>query len=225
MRFFSLIALAALACGLTAYAGGNDDHSASTKTNSSPASAPVMRPTESADDVVVTLPGAPVKIAAAPVVAPPTIVRRSPPPADPDRPVFKRPKSNYPDGFEANPGEYLHQKLGKLTEQEAKELLGEPINSRPSYDDDKTVNGRINSYNDPTGHFKQVELDFEKKTAQLRTVFVYPLQMTWIDCRKTFGANVRSTPANKGRIFYSYLNQRMDVLVDASGKVISLGMY
>jgi hypothetical protein len=59
----------------------------------------------------------------------------------------------------------------------------------------------------------------------LRTLFVYPFNMSWQDCRRTFGANVRSTQANKGRTFYSYLDRRLDVLVDTAGKVISLGMY
>jgi hypothetical protein len=49
--------------------------------------------------------------------------------------------------------------------------------------------------------------------------------MTWLECRHAYGVNVRSTEANKGRIFYSYLDRRLDVLVDAAGKVISLGMY
>jgi hypothetical protein len=152
-------------------------------------------------------------------------VRKSPPPADPDRPILKRPKPAYPDGFEKDPAEYLHQKIGAMTESEARNLLGDSLNSRPAYDDDKTVNGRIYAYADPTGRFKQVELDFDKKSGQLRTVFAYPVQLTWVECRKTFGANVRTTTANKGRMFYSYLNRRMDVLVDPEGKVISLGMY
>jgi hypothetical protein len=49
--------------------------------------------------------------------------------------------------------------------------------------------------------------------------------MTWQECRHEFGVNVRSAEANKGRTFYSYLDRRLDVLVDAAGKVISLGMY
>jgi len=49
--------------------------------------------------------------------------------------------------------------------------------------------------------------------------------MTWQECRKLWGANVHSAEANKGRIFHSYLNRRLDVLVDPSGKVISLGLY
>jgi hypothetical protein len=203
------------------------DGSRVTNASASVALPPVLRPTEPGDDVVVTLPGPPAKVTAvvAPVPAPATIVRRTPPPVDPERPVLRRPKRTYPDGFEKDAAEYLHQRLGVMTEADAKTLLGEALNSRPAYDDDKTVNGRIYAYADPTGHFKQLELDFDQKSGQLRTVFVYPLQMTWLQCRKTFGADVRATPANKGRIFYSYLNRRMDVLVDPSGKVISLGMY
>jgi len=49
--------------------------------------------------------------------------------------------------------------------------------------------------------------------------------MSWQECRKLWGGNVHSTQANKGRIFYSYVNRRLDVLVDGSGNVISLGLY
>ena len=232
MRYFRLIALAALACGLIW--GGDQPKRAADGDGSRPTNAsasvtlpPVLRPTEPGDDVVVTLPGAPAKVTAASVPAsvPATIVRKTPPAADPERPILRRPKRTYPDGFEKDAAEYLHQRLGVMTEADAKELLGEELNSRPAYDDDKAANGRIYAYADPTGHFKQLELDFDRKSGQLRTVFVYPLQMTWMQCRKTFGTNVRATPANKGRTFYSYLNRRMDVLVDPSGKVISLGMY
>jgi hypothetical protein len=203
---------------------------------------PVLRPTEKSDDVVVTLPGTPAraatvvvtlpgtpatattKVASTPAV-PATVVRKTLPTAAPASPILRRPKPAYPDGFEKDAAEYLQKRLGAMTEANAKALLGAALSSRPAYDDDQVVNGRISAYADPTGHFKQLELDFDQKSGQLRTVFVYPLQMTWTECRKTFGASVRATPANKGRTFYSYLNRRMDVLVDASGKVISLGMY
>jgi hypothetical protein len=59
----------------------------------------------------------------------------------------------------------------------------------------------------------------------LRTVFVYPAKMTWNECRLTYGADISAADAPKGRKFYSYLNRRMDVLVDSGGKVISLGLY
>jgi hypothetical protein len=70
-----------------------------------------------------------------------------------------------------------------------------------------------------------MELDFAKTTGRLRTVFVYPWKMTWKECRKLWGANVTSTEANKGRTFYSYVNRHLDVLVDPTGNVVSLGMY
>jgi hypothetical protein len=232
MIYFRLIALPALACGLI---WGQDqpnraaDGDASRLTNSSPSVTlpPVLRPTEPDDDVVVTLPGVPVPAHVAAVVAraPATIVHNAPPAPDPDRPILRRPKPKYPDGFEKDAAEFLHQRLGTMTEADAGKLLGDALNSRLAYAEDKTVNGRINAYADPTGHFKQFELDFDKQSGRLRTVFVYPQQMTWLDCRKAFGTEVRVTPANKGRTFYSYLNRRMDVLVDPGGKVISLGMY
>jgi hypothetical protein len=49
--------------------------------------------------------------------------------------------------------------------------------------------------------------------------------MTWQECRRQWGGEVSATEANKGRKFYSYVDRRLDVLVDAAGKVISLGLY
>jgi hypothetical protein len=186
---------------------------------------PVLRNSESGDNVVVTLPGQKPVVAPAPVVQSATEVRLAPPPPDPDRPVFRRPKREYPPEFERDSADYLNQQIGIWQQVDAQALLGEPEGQRPAYADDQTVNGQIVAFNDPSGRFRQFELDFDRDTGLLRTLFVYPHDMTWQDCRHEFGMNVRSTQANKGRIFYSYLDRHLDVLVDATGKVISLGMY
>ena len=44
--------------------------------------------------------------------------------------------------------------------------------------------------------------------------------MTWQECRRLWGAHVTARKAKQGRTFYSYLNRRLDVLVDPTGKVI-----
>jgi len=49
--------------------------------------------------------------------------------------------------------------------------------------------------------------------------------MTWQECRKRWNGEVSEADARQGRTFYSYLNRRLDVLVDAKGRVISLGLY
>jgi len=45
-----------------------------------------------------------------------------------------------------------------------------------------------------------------------------------MDCRNLWGSNVNSTEANHGRTFCSYLNRRLDGLVEPTGKVVCLGM-
>ena len=185
---------------------------------------PVLRNFEPADNVVVTLPGQK-PAALATTIRPATEVRLEPPPPDPDRPVFRRPKREYPPEFERDSADYLNQQIGIWQQVDAQGLLGEPAGQRPALADDQTVNGQIVAFNDPSGRYRQFELDFDGDTGRLRTLFVYPHEMTWQECRHTFGINVRSTEANKGRTFYSYLDRRLDVLVDDAGKVISLGMY
>jgi len=184
--------------------------------------APVLKKSEPVDSVVFRLPGA---APAAGAALPATEVHLAPPLPDPERPVLRRPKPELPPDFEENSGEFLAKQIGVWQKEEAQDLLGDAVRLRPAYADEQTVNGQILAFPDPTGRYKEVELDFDQDTGLLRTLFFYPQGMKWDDCRKAYGANVRATQANKGRTFYSYLDRKLDVLVDASGRVISLGMY
>ncbi len=186
---------------------------------------PVLRKSEPNDNVVVTLPGPKPAWAPVPGPLPETEVHLAPPPADPARPVLRRDKREYPPEFEHDSADYLNQQIGIWQQIDAQTLLGDPQGQRSAFAEDQTVNGQIVAFADPSGRYKQLELDFDRETGLLRSLFVYPQSMTWQDCRHEYGANVRSTQANKGRTFYSYLDRRLDVLVDSAGKVISLGMY
>lgn len=157
------------------------------------------------DTQVVTLPGAPV---------------RHVEPA----PVPERPKPDLPETFKSDSSLYLQGLIGKWKKTDAEGLLGEPVRQRPAYDN-KSVNGQILAFPDPSDRYRELELDFDGASGALRTVFAYPKEMTWEECRKLWGGNVNPTAAKNGRIFYSYLNQKLDVLVGPGGKVISLGRY
>ena len=186
---------------------------------------PVLRGVEPSDDQVITLPGAPAPPALA-VVRPDPIVLVAPTESvDEHRPLLRRaPKPVFPSEFERNSALFCQKLIGLWTQPDAYNLFGEPLRERIVLDDGKE-SGRIYAFSDPTGQYREFELDFAKETGLLRSVFVYPWKMTWTDCRKMWGANVQSTQANKGRIFHSYVNRRLDVLVDPSGNVISLGLY
>ncbi len=109
--------------------------------------------------------------------------------------------------------------------EDAIELFGDPKTRRAALSDDGTENGDIFAFSDPSSRYREIELDFDNETGELRTVFAYPWKMSWKECRKVWGARVTSADADKGRMFYSYLDRRMDILVDATGNVISLGLY
>jgi hypothetical protein len=180
---------------------------------------PVLESADPSDDVVVTLPGAAAAL-------PPALPALPVPDDDGHRPLLRRaPKPVFPAEFERDSAAFSQRLIGVWTHPDAYNLFGDPLRDRPALDDDQVESGRIYAFSDPTGRYREIELDFAKDSGILRTVFVYPWKMTWTDCRKLWGANVQSTPANKGRIFHSYLNRRLDVLVDQAGKVISIGLY
>jgi hypothetical protein len=195
---------------------------------------PVLRNADLNDSLVLTLPGASVPLAAkvSPPERPPAAAPTADRPTDatggePDhRPVLRRaPRPVLPAEFEKDSAAFCQKLIGAWTEPDAYNLFGEPLRSRPAVGDDGVANGRVIAYSDPTGRYREVELDFDKDTGALRTVFVYPWKLSWDQCRRQWGGNVQFTTANKGRRFYSYVDRRLDVLVDPGGNVISLGLY
>jgi hypothetical protein len=154
------------------------------------------------------------------VTAPPPRVdgRTTSPAPDPHKPVL-------PTGLAQESAVFCQREIGYWTLADARSVLGEPHRQRAAVDDDASENGHIYAFRDPTNRYKEFELDFDKDKGILRTVFVYPWNLTWQECRKLWGANVSATEGNKGRVFYSYVNRHLDVLVDHDGKVISLGLY
>jgi hypothetical protein len=131
----------------------------------------------------------------------------------------------YPAGFAQEIAVFCQKRIGHWMIADARAVLGEPQRQRPAFADDSTEDGAIYAFRDPTSRYREMELDFGKENGLLRSVFVYPWNLTWQDCRKLWGTNVSATEGNKGRIFYSYVNRHLDVLVDHDGKVISLGLY
>ncbi|MGB7761051.1 MAG: hypothetical protein WBL61_14545 [Bryobacteraceae bacterium] len=221
-----------LMAGWFAIAADSPDHS---KTTSTPVP-PVLRNQDpDQPDVVVQLPGPPAKTpakkteAAKPAPAATSAPAESAKPSGSATPAETAPRSApkvaYPPAFVQNSALFCQKMIGQWTADDARFLLGQPLRQRPAYGDNQSVNGHIYAFPDPTGRYKELELDFESGTGLLRTVFVYPQNMTWQDCRRQWGGEVSATEANKGRKFYSYVDRRLDVLVDAGGKVISLGLY
>jgi hypothetical protein len=200
---------------------------------------PVLRPDEPADSRIFTLPGLPKP---APViqrvnpVAPilpiakasptPSKLIFAPPPALPDVTVSTAPaKPVLPSEMEREVAFYFQQHIGHWKEADVAKLLGEPIRSRSAFDETKVVSGRIQAFHDPTGRYRELELDFDRQTGTLRTVFVYPPHLTWQECRRRWSGEISAADAREGRTFYSFVKRRLDVLVDANGRVISLGLY
>jgi hypothetical protein len=183
---------------------------------------------EAVPGVVITLPGPPAT-AAAPEAGSPKVaegaVPRVPPASDDQPPVLRRSAPVYPPEFERDSALFCQTRIGQWTEADARALLGDASLQRLALGEDQSETGLILAFADPTGRYQQLELDFAGETGALRGVFAYPWNMTWRECRRLWGARVTARKANQGRTFYSYLNRRLDVLVDRAGKVVSLGLY
>lgn len=212
--------------------------------------APVLKPQEPDDNRFVALPGLPAppprelkeftpppppplpqtKLPTAPA-APMAVISNTPKltslPQEP-RPILRRapaPKPILPPDFERDSAAYCQRRIGEWGEPDAYNLFGKALRRRVAAGDGKDGGGLIFAFADPTGKYREIELDFAADTGLLRSLFVYPWQMTWADAQRQWGTNVSAAQANKGRTFYSYQNRRLDVLVDPDGKVVSLGLY
>jgi hypothetical protein len=195
---------------------------------------PVLRNSDAADTGVFRLPGPPRPTAAVvrpsgPLTGPAeqADLHREPAVAPALKPSAPPPSRAFPAEFQRESGLYCQKRIGQWKESDALALLGDPSRRRAASDDDGSDggDGHILAFDDPTGRYKELELDFDKDSGQLRTVFAYPRTLSWQECRRVWGSDVTSTHANNGRIFHSYLNRHLDVLVDPSGQVISLGLY
>jgi hypothetical protein len=250
MKWFRLIGTATLASQLVLSAATSDPATITEGARGGSGSVkltatlpPVLRPLEPADSRRVMLPGA-ARSVKPPVTAPklktelPVAkmaklttrlvedpILRQPLPriavTDPPTPV----PPAMPPEFEREVAVYCQKQIGHWKESDARAMLGHPKRQRPAFDEKKSVNGVIYAFADPTGHYQDLELDFDRGSGNLRTVFVYPLHLTWQDCRRQWTGPFTSADAKQGRMFYSYTNRRLDVLVDAAGKVVSLGWY
>jgi hypothetical protein len=119
---------------------------------------------------------------------------------------------------------YVQRRLGEWRIRDASEVLGEPRRRRDAYKDG-VITGDIYAFTDPTNRYREFELLFDHETKTLRSAFIYPWSLTWVDCKELWGEEVNTTAMANGNKFRSYLNRRLDVLVDKAGKVINLGIY
>jgi hypothetical protein len=226
MKWFLIVSVVALAGQVAARAGAGTDR-ADTSCGVVTLPSAEGRP-EAVPGIVVTLPGPPAAIAA-PQTGSPEVAAGAvppvPPPSDDQPPVLRRAERLYPAGFDSDSALFCQAMIGVWTEADAQALLGEPSRQRLALGEDQSESGLIFAFADPTGRYQELELDFSNQTGVLRGVFAYPWKMTWEECRRLWGAHVMARKANLGRTFYSYLDRRLDVLVDRTGKVISLGLY
>jgi S1-C subfamily serine protease len=132
-------------------------------------------------------------------------------------------------GFQIPPGtslgEYLASRLLAWTEQDGRTAMGEPMSHRYAYDQAQNITGDIYSYRSPNPSADHIELLFDSKTKRMTNVYLYPVRVTWADCKKLWGDNVAVKKNPDGNKFYMYKDRRVNVLLDKNNKVVSLGLY
>jgi len=149
---------------------------------------PVLRRLEPEDSVVLRLPGpAPVTpaikriIPIAPVPIPSSLPKElvlSMPPVLPVPAPGRTQNATLPVDAGQDLAFYCQKQIGKWRETDVRKLLGAPLRSRPAYDETQAANGRIYAYRDPSGHYREIQFDFDVAGGTLRTVFVYPPRLT-----------------------------------------------
>jgi hypothetical protein len=185
---------------------------------------------EAGDPNVVVLPGAPATSAASPAPVSPQTAAATPDSTPrlierEDKPPVQRRDPKLPEEFAQDAAVYLQRQMNFWTVADAKVLMGTPLRQRAAIDAEKNEDGDIFAFSDPSSRYREFELDFDRETGRLRSIFVYPWNMKWDDCRRLWGTKVSASQAANGRKFYSYENRNLDVLVDRSGNVISFGLY
>lgn len=111
------------------------------------------------------------------------------------------------------------------TLEQAEAILGTPTSHRFYYDPKNNPTGDIYGFGDPTRQFRQFELSFDKFTRKMTDMFVYPYNLTWDECKKLWGDNVKHVKNPNGTHTYSYQNRHLNVLADKDGRVLNFGIY
>jgi len=117
---------------------------------------------------------------------------------------------------------YLEHQFGLWTLEDSKVLLGDPHGHRFGAGDPIP---EIWAYDDPTKFARQIELVFDGRTKKLHDFYIYPINVTWNDCKTLWGNNVRTQKNADGTRFHLYKDRHLNVLVSPNDTVISFGVY
>lgn len=111
---------------------------------------------------------------------------------------------------------FLDARLRVWTVSDARSVLGAP----------HAVTAGAYTFADPTGQFDHVELRFDGDSNLLSHVNLFPIHMSWQQCKELWGDNTTAVHFRDGTIqFQSYKDRRLTVYLDKNGNVISLGLY
>lgn len=109
---------------------------------------------------------------------------------------------------------FLGARLRTWTLNDARSTLGSP----------SSLAAGVYRFGDPTHQFEHLELRFDIDSTFLSHVNLFPVHMTWQECKQVWGENATAMHLRDG-IVQSYNDRRLNVYLDKNDNVISLGLY
>lgn len=123
---------------------------------------------------------------------------------------------------------YVSQKLGIWTREDAERELGQSLTRRDAVVNSAII-GDIYKYNCPMAGFSSVELSFSRQDKKLTTAYFYPsTRLTWPMIKGRMGnARYEKQKAENGTVYYRYqiLERTHSIYVDSQETVISIGVW
>jgi hypothetical protein len=121
---------------------------------------------------------------------------------------------------------FMLRQVGVWTPADAKASLGDPINHRYVYDENKSLTNNVFSYKDPSGMSPLLEISFGAKTDKMVAAYLYPPPgATWENIKKIWGDEVTVKKNPDGTKFHNYKNARVNVKLDKQNKVLGIVIY
>lgn len=120
---------------------------------------------------------------------------------------------------------FLLKQVGSWTAADAKETMGDPLNHRYGYDQNRNIITNIFTYKDPLGTGPNFEIAYGAKTEKMSAAYLYPVGLTWDHVKKSWGDDIIVAKNPDGTKFHNYKRAKVNVKLDKNNNVIGIVIY